>query len=157
MIVDINEFAKLRNGFTNDCLMVTTNGCFDIIHAGHIRLLEEARSMGNMLVVGLNSDSSVKRLKGRTRPLNIEQYRAIVLDSIRYVDVVVIFEDDTPEKFLRIANPTIHVKSEEYRHKVVVENHLAGELGFSLRYVPTYYNLSSTKILEGIGSKACGS
>ena len=89
---------------------VFTNGCFDILHRGHIEYLTAAKSLGDVLVVGLNSDSSVKKLKGETRPLNTESDRAYVLDALKAVDVVVIFEEDTAEKIIDFIKPDVYAK-----------------------------------------------
>jgi len=130
----------------NDTI-VTTNGCFDILHAGHMEMLRVARRMGDLLVVGLNSDDSVRRLKGDGHPLVPQEYRRALLESVRYVDRVYIFEEDDPTEFLRLVRPDIHVKSEEYEFLDIPEKKLSKELGFDLRFVPRYHGLSTTKIL----------
>jgi D-beta-D-heptose 7-phosphate kinase/D-beta-D-heptose 1-phosphate adenosyltransferase len=95
--------------------IVFTNGCFDIIHRGHVELLKFARSLGDVLVVGLNDDESVRRLKGKNRPINTLEDRAFVLLSIRWVDFVVPFSEDTPERIIREISPDILVKGGDYR------------------------------------------
>ncbi|HBW47486.1 TPA: D-glycero-beta-D-manno-heptose 1-phosphate adenylyltransferase [bacterium] len=94
--------------------LVFTNGCFDIIHAGHIKLLKEARALGDFLIVGLNSDNSVKRLKGANRPINDEMKRRDVLEAIRYVDELIIFEEDTPLELILALKPDVLVKGSDY-------------------------------------------
>ena len=100
--------------------IVFTNGCFDIIHIGHITLLKKAKSLGDILVVGLNSDESVKKLKGKERPIVPQNERAEILDSIKYVDYVVVFDELTPYKVITEIKPDIIVKGKDYKLKEVV-------------------------------------
>src|SRR5690606_11454740 len=95
--------------------VVFTNGCFDILHAGHVSLLSKARALGDSLVVGLNSDDSVRRLKGEGRPVHDASRRAAVLGALSDVDVVVIFEDDTPLELIKAVRPDVLVKGADYR------------------------------------------
>lgn len=94
--------------------IVTTNGAFDLLHAGHVKVLQQARGLGDVLIVGLNSDASVKRLKGKGRPINVEKDRALVLAALGCVDFVVVFGEDTPNTLLESIKPDIHVKAEDY-------------------------------------------
>ena len=94
--------------------IVTTNGVFDILHIGHIRTFEEAKKQGDILIVGLNSDSSVKKIKGPERPINNENDRAEVLAALEIIDYIVIFEEETPIKLLELIKPDVHVKYEDY-------------------------------------------
>ena len=94
--------------------VVATNGCFDLLHYGHVQYLERARKLGNLLVVGLNSDTSVRRLKGQGRPLVSQKYRAAVLNALRAVDAVVIFPQTLAAEFLRVVKPDIYVKGGDY-------------------------------------------
>ena len=128
-------------------ITITTNGCFDIVHAGHVEMLRVAKSMGNYLVVGINSDDSVRRIKGIGHPLVPQKYRAELVASIRYVDQVHIFNEDDPTEFLKFIRPNIHVKSNEYEYMDIPEKILSTELGFELVFVPRYYDLSTTSIL----------
>ena len=105
--------------------VVFTNGCFDIIHSGHISLLEKAKALGDILIVGLNSDSSVKKLKGNTRPINKEKNRAIILSAICMVDKVIIFKEDTPHEILKSIKPDILVKGADYKHSKIVGTEFA--------------------------------
>ncbi|MEW6040884.1 MAG: adenylyltransferase/cytidyltransferase family protein [Elusimicrobiota bacterium] len=100
--------------------IVFTNGCFDILHPGHIRLFEKAKSYGDVLVVGINSDSSVRRLKGNKRPLTLEMARAEVVASAGSVDYVIIFAEDTPYKTIKHLRPDILVKGSDYRRSQIV-------------------------------------
>lgn len=132
--------------------VVTTNGCFGLLHVGHVRYLAEARALGDVLIVGLNSDRSVRGLKGPGRPLLPEGERAEVLLGLRSVDYVFIFGEDHPEKFLRTVKPQIHVKGgahplEGSRSRRVVE-----ELGGVMMSLPLYEARSTTGIIEAIRS-----
>lgn len=105
---------------------VFTNGCFDIIHAGHVALLEQARSHGDLLIVGLNSDASVRRLKGPSRPLNKLGDRARVLAGLAAVDMVVPFAADTPLGLIKALRPDVLVKGADYTHEKIVGREFAG-------------------------------
>ena len=94
--------------------IVFTNGCFDIIHAGHVYYLNEAKKLGDLLVIGLNSDDSVRRLKGNSRPINTQSDRAIVLSALKAVDYVVYFEVDTPYELINLLVPDVLVKGSDY-------------------------------------------
>jgi D-beta-D-heptose 7-phosphate kinase/D-beta-D-heptose 1-phosphate adenosyltransferase len=107
--------------------VVFTNGCFDILHAGHVKYLKEAKSFGDILIVGLNSDTSVKRLKGEGRPINCQSDRAEVLAALESVDFVVIFDEDTPYNLIKEIKPDILVKGGDYRGKEVVGSDIAKE------------------------------
>ncbi|MCH3698023.1 D-glycero-beta-D-manno-heptose-7-phosphate kinase [Campylobacter lari] len=104
--------------------VVFTNGCFDIIHYGHIKYLEKAKKLGDILVVGLNSDESIKRLKGNLRPINLEFQRACMLASMYFVDYVVIFNEDTPYELIEFLKPDVLVKGADYKDKEVVGSNL---------------------------------
>lgn len=115
--------------------IIFTNGCFDILHIGHIKLLEYAKSLGDHLIVGINSDFSVKSLKGDSRPINNEQARKILLQSIKYVDDVIIFNELTPLELIKTIKPDIIVKGGDYKEndvigreisKVVIFNYIDG-------------------------------
>ncbi|MCR8708660.1 D-glycero-beta-D-manno-heptose-7-phosphate kinase [Campylobacter sp. RM5063] len=104
--------------------VVFTNGCFDIVHYGHIKYLEKAKKLGDILVVGLNSDESIKRLKGNSRPINLEFQRACMLASMYFVDYVVIFNDDTPYELIEFLKPDVLVKGADYKGKEIVGSNL---------------------------------
>ena len=113
--------------------MVFTNGCFDLLHRGHVAYLEAARSLGDALVVGLNSDASVKKLKGPGRPVVSEADRAAVLRALRAVDAVVIFDESTPVRLVRELKPDVYVKGGDYRIEDPPEAEVAGEIGAEVR------------------------
>lgn len=100
--------------------IVFTNGCFDIIHAGHVLYLEEAKALGDILIIGLNSDDSTKRLKGKTRPINSETDRAIVLGAFSVIDYVILFQKDTPYDLINLIKPNILVKGGDWPEDKIV-------------------------------------
>lgn len=108
--------------------IVFTNGCFDLLHVGHISYLEKAKSFGDILIVGVNSDSSVRAIKGKDRPINVESDRAYILASIEVVDYVVIFNENTPYNLIKVIKPDTLVKGGDYIGKSVVGEDIAGEL-----------------------------
>jgi len=108
--------------------IVFTNGCFDILHAGHVRIIEFAKSQGDVLILGLNTDASIKRLKGPSRPINKEKDRAIVVSALQAVDGVVLFKEDTPLNLIKIIKPDILVKGADYTKENVVGREYAGKV-----------------------------
>ena len=128
--------------------VVFTNGCFDLLHVGHITLLEECRRFGSKLVLGLNSDASVRRLKGSTRPIVGERERARVMAALASVDVVVLFGEDTPLELIRALKPNVLVKGGDYRVETVVGHQevLAG--GGRVEIVPTVEGFSTTSLVQ---------
>ena len=132
----------------NNQKIVFTNGCFDILHAGHIALLQHAATLGDVLVVGLNSDASVKRLKGEARPIHDCNARAQVLMSLRCVDAVTVFEDDTPIETIRALRPDLHVKGGDYDAENLPETPVVRAGGGEVVIVPTVEGFSSTRALE---------
>ncbi|WP_458699948.1 D-glycero-beta-D-manno-heptose-7-phosphate kinase [Sulfurospirillum sp. 1307] len=129
-----------------DKKIVFTNGCFDILHVGHVKYLEVAKSFGDVLIVGLNSDASVKRLKGDSRPINSSEDRAYVLAGLESVSFVVEFEEDTPYELIRAIKPDVLVKGGDYKGKEVVGSDIAKEL----RLVDFVDGKSTTKIIERV-------
>jgi len=128
--------------------IVFTNGCFDILHCGHIKLLEKAKSKGDILVVGLNSDSSVRKLKGKGRPVRGEQERAEILASLRMVDYVVIFNESTPLRLIKIIKPDVLVKGSDYKDKKVVGRDVVEKGGGKVYLFPLIKGYSSTDIIS---------
>ncbi len=124
-----------------------TNGVFDILHAGHVKLLEEARKHGEALIVGINSDDSVKRLgKGPSRPINPLADRILVLEALKAVDGVVAFEEDTPEELIRILKPEVHVKGGDYVEAQLPEAKIVRSYGGDIVIVPLLEGRSTTRI-----------
>lgn len=130
--------------------IVFTNGCFDILHVGHVRYLQEAAKLGDKLVVGLNSDDSVRRLKGEERPVNKQLDRAEVLCSLGFVDYVVIFEEDTPYELIKEIQPDVLVKGGDYTADEVVGKDIVENRGGQLVLIPFVEGKSTSKIIEKI-------
>ena len=124
--------------------LVFTNGCFDIIHSGHILLLEYSAKFGKV-IVGLNSDESVKRIKGADRPINSELDRKLVLESIRFVDEVILFDEETPLLLIRKIQPDFIVKGGDYRIDEVIGNELA-----EVKIFPTIVGKSTSNLINSL-------
>ncbi|MBI3309707.1 MAG: D-glycero-beta-D-manno-heptose 1-phosphate adenylyltransferase [Candidatus Melainabacteria bacterium] len=133
-----------------DIKVIATNGCFDILHIGHIRSLQKAKNMGDILIVGLNSDESVKNLKGDSRPINNQNYRSEMLAALSSVDIVTIFNESTAEKFLEIVKPDIYVKGEEYDLDNLPEAKLVKTLGGTVIQIQNVPGYSTSEIIERI-------
>lgn len=131
-------------------MIVFTNGCFDILHLGHIELLRYAKSLGDILVVGVNSDKSVKRLKGDKRPINDELTRKTILESLKFVDSVVVFEEDTPLELIRRIQPDIIVKGGDYKKEDVVGYEFEEQGLLEVRLFDYVPNKSTTSVIEKI-------
>lgn len=131
--------------------VVFTNGCFDILHVGHVKYLQVAKSFGDILIVGLNSDESVSRLKGPTRPVNIAEDRAYLLAALEAVDFVVPFTDDTPLELIKMVKPDVLVKGGDYEGKTVVGTEFSGEL----KLVDFVDGKSTTRTIEKIQGSTC--
>ena len=131
-------------------MVIFTNGCFDILHKGHITYLQKAKRLGDILVVGINSDASVKRLKGSDRPVNNEKDRAIVLSALGCVDRVVLFKEDTPEKLIRKLRPDVLVKGGDWKKKDVVGAPFVESYGGTVRLIPFVKGYSTTGLLGKI-------
>jgi len=132
--------------------IVTTNGVFDLLHVGHVTYLENARALGDVLVVGINSDASVRRIKGPKRPLNEEHARACCIAALECVDFVIIFDEDTPVSFLEQARPTIHVKGGDYLGKEdrMVEKEIVASYGGRIELKGMVKGYSTTSLIEKI-------
>lgn len=139
--------AKLKNQGKK---IVFTNGCFDILHIGHIRYLKKAKSFGDILVIGLNSDSSVKKLKGKNRPVFSQNERAEILSSLEFVDFVIIFNEDTPEKLISKIKPDIHVKGGDYKTDDLPEAEIVKEYGGKIKIVKFIPGYSTTGLINKI-------
>lgn len=133
--------------------VVFTNGCFDILHRGHVSYLNEAKSQGDLLVVGLNSDSSVKRLKGKSRPINTEQDRKYVLENLKCIDFVFIFEEDTPYDLIKKIRPDILVKGGDWKPEDIVGSDIVLKDGGEVRSLQFIDGLSTTNIIKKIQKK----
>ena len=128
--------------------IVFTNGCFDILHVGHITYLAQARQHGDLLVVGLNTDDSVKRLKGPSRPINTQDARAKVLAALESVDYVVLFEEDTPQALIEKVKPDVLIKGGDYSLNNIVGADFVQKLGGKVLTIPFVEGYSTTATIQ---------
>lgn len=148
-IINRKDIQKLSENLKNQGKkIVFTNGCFDILHVGHVRYLKESSKYGDVMIVGLNSDLSVKRLKGDSRPLNKELDRAEVLSALGFVDYVVIFEEDTPEELLNEIKPNIYTKGADYTLKTLPEAKTVLKNGGKVEFITLVEGKSTTNIIK---------
>ena len=133
--------------------VVFTNGCFDILHVGHMTYLEEAKEFGDYLFVGVNSDESVKRLKGPTRPINSEDDRAELLAGLKAVDYTVIFTEDTPVELIGELKPSIHVKGGDYKKEDLPETKVVESYGGRVEIVSLVEGKSTSNVVKKIQNK----
>lgn len=132
--------------------LVFTNGVFDILHVGHVALLERARSLGDLVIVGINSDDSVRALgKSPNRPINSAENRAIVLAALRYVDAVVVFEEANPMRVIEFLKPEVHVKGGDYVAEDMPESPVVNGYGGQIVIVPIVEGHSTTRIAKDLG------
>lgn len=134
-------------------IIVFTNGCFDIIHPGHIKLLKRAKTLGDILIVGLNKDRSVKKLKGEKRPIIDEKGRAEILSSLEMVDYVVLFGEGTPERLIKIILPHYIVKGGDYKNKEVIGKDIIEKYGGKVVIIPLYKKYSTTNLIKKINER----
>ncbi len=130
--------------------IVVTNGCFDILHVGHLRYLQACKQLGDILVVLVNSDSSVKRLKGPQRPIVPEADRAELVAALGCVDFVALFSEDTPVRMLEIIKPDFYAKGAQYTEDNLPEMETLRKIGAQVRFVPMVENRSTTNIIDVI-------
>jgi len=147
MIIPIDQLTnELKLARQDGAKVVLATGCFDILHLGHVRMLWHARKLGGILVVGINSDASVRRLKAPGRPIFPQEARAELLDALYMINYVTVFEEDTPAELLRVLQPDIFVKGEDYLAQDVPEALLLQEWGGKLELAPTLPGYSTTEI-----------
>lgn len=128
--------------------IVFTNGCFDILHRGHIEYLAQAAALGSKLIIGLNTDSSVKRLKGENRPVNDQESRALLLSSLIFTDKVIFFDEDTPLELIRFVQPDILVKGSDYKPENIVGYEIVKAKGGKIVTFNLVQGFSTTSILH---------
>ncbi len=152
-IVNKKEIRDLIKSWqSNNKEVVFTNGCFDILHLGHIDYLEKSRALGDKLIVGLNTDLSVRRLKGEQRPLNNEEARARLLAALEFVDAVVLFSEDTPKDLIEWLQPDILVKGNDYLAENIVGADIVKARGGRVETISLVDGFSTTNIVEKIKS-----
>ena len=151
IVVDRKNIIPLIKDLKNQGLkIVTTNGCFDILHIGHLRYLKKAKSFGDILVVALNSDSSTRKLKGETRPINNQNDRAELLANLNCVDIVVIFDEISPQKLLVEIAPDIHTKGADYTIETLPEAKAIMEVGGRIEFIEFVEGKSTTNTIKKI-------
>ena len=150
-ILDKKEALLVVNQWKNNGEeVVFTNGCFDILHLGHVDYLEKARTLGDKLILGLNSDVSVRRLKGKGRPVNIEHARARLLASLEFVDAVVYFREDTPLELIAYLTPDMLVKGKDYEISNIVGADIVIENGGKIETIELTDGFSTTSLIKKI-------
>ena len=145
-----NLKLQVKNWKATGQKVVFTNGCFDIVHQGHIEVLARTADLGNKLIIGLNSDSSIQKLKGKNRPIIDEQSRAILLASFSFVDAVVLFSEDTPINLISTLLPDVLAKGGDYEIETIVGHEIVQKNGGQGILVPFVDGFSSTTIIEKI-------
>ncbi len=149
-IVSINKLLRIVDDLrSKGKRIIFTNGCFDILHKGHIIYMKEAKKLGGILIVGMNSDNSTRRLKGKDRPINNQESRAAVLASLEFVDYVVIFDEDTPFNLIKAIKPDVLVKGGDYKIKEIVGREFAKEV----KIIPFVKDYSTSNIIKVIKNK----
>lgn len=128
--------------------IVFSNGCFDVLHLGHVEYLAKARDLGDVLIVGLNADDSVRRIKGAHRPVNREEARAITLAAFSFVDAVILFGEDTPHELIKLVQPDILVKGKDYEGKEIVGSDVVKANGGQVVTIELTKGYSTTHIIE---------
>ena len=145
-----NLVLKVSKWKKNKMKVVFTNGCFDILHMGHLEILTKSKEFGDRLIVAVNSDESVRKLKGKERPINDFQTRANMLASFSFVDYVVEFSDDTPKKLIQKIKPDFLIKVGDYKKKDIVGNDIVSSYGGETIIIPLIDGLSSTNTINKI-------
>lgn len=153
-IINTDQYARLRQLIRywrfKDKSIVFTNGCFDLFHPGHADFLARASDLANVLVVGLNTDASVQRLKGSGRPIQDQQGRATILASLHFVDAVVFFDEDTPEEIIELIAPDILVKGGDYRPEHIVGGNFVRSNNGQVLTLPLLKGYSTTNLINKI-------
>ena len=135
----------------NGAKIVLANGCFDLFHVGHIRYLAGAKSLGDVLIVGLNSDAQVRKLKGENRPFMPERERAEIISALKFVDIVTIFDEPTVAELIRAVRPDFHAKGTDYTTETVPEREIVKEYGGTTAIVGDPKDHSSTDLIKLVG------
>lgn len=152
-VVKKDELIKIIENLKKEGKKVVfTNGCFDILHIGHVRYLKASSKCGDVLIVGLNSDKSVRAIKGETRPINNENDRAELLSELNFVDYVVIFDENSPSKLLEEIKPTIYTKGADYTLETLPEAKVAKENNIEVKFIELVQGKSTTNIIKTINS-----
>ncbi|MDQ7031715.1 MAG: D-glycero-beta-D-manno-heptose 1-phosphate adenylyltransferase [Desulfonauticus sp.] len=148
-LIGLEEFLKLKNKF-KEKKIVFTNGCFDLLHVGHVDYLTRAKQLGDILIIGLNSDSSVKKIKGSKRPLNNEKDRATVLAALECVDFIILFEEDTPYRLIQAIQPDVLVKGGDWPIDRIVGKDIVEANGGQVISLSLIEGYSTTNLINKI-------
>ena len=132
--------------------IVFSNGCFDILHRGHVEYLSKAADLGDVLIIGLNTDASVRRIKGPSRPVNDEKARAVVLAALEFVDAIMFFEEDTPYNLIKNVQPDVLVKGKDYKAEDIVGYDIVTNKGGKVETIELVEGFSTTNILNSMNS-----
>jgi D-glycero-beta-D-manno-heptose 1-phosphate adenylyltransferase len=149
LIKSESEITELKTKILGEKLILT-NGCFDILHIGHLRYLQAAKSLGDYLLIGVNSDSSVKALKGATRPLNNQFDRAEILNGLNCVDFTYIFPENTAEKLIDLVRPDAYVKGGDYKLENLPEYKILNELKIEVIFLSFINGYSTTSLIQKV-------
>ncbi len=153
-MVSLKELIEIRKELrAADKKVVFTNGCFDLIHSGHVDYLLKARALGDVLIVGLNSDASVRRIKGERRPILFQDERAFIISNLKPVDYVVFFEEDTPAEIIKALVPDILVKGADWSIGNIVGRDVVEAAGGEVKTIEFVNNQSTSRIIKSIVQK----
>lgn len=142
------ELKKILDSLRNNKKIVFTNGCFDLLHVGHVRYLQEARQLGDLLVVAINSDASVQKLKGPTRPVQNENDRAEILSALACVDFVTVFDQQTPSEIIQVVRPDVLVKGGDWKPSQIVGSEFVLSYGGQVHSLKFYDGKSTTNLIN---------
>ena len=148
-----NNFSTINKIKSEGKKIVFTNGCFDLLHVGHIKYLSQAKDLGDILIIGLNSDKSVKKLKGNNRPINSFEDRAKLLAALKSVDLVIMFEEQTPENLIKEIIPDVLVKGGDYNIEDIVGYQTVIDNGGQVKTLSFYEGYSSTNYIDKINKR----
>ena len=150
-IFNIKDLSQMLKEWRSDGnKIIFTNGCFDLIHLGHLEILARSADLGDKLIVGINSDMSIKKIKGNSRPIIQEDSRAKQLAAIEFIDAVILFNEDTPYDLISFINPDIITKGGDYKKNDVIGNELMNKKAGEVVIIPLTQGYSTTSILEKI-------
>jgi len=149
-ILNQTQLIKILEKVRKNKKVVFTNGCFDILHVGHVRYLHQARALGDLLVVAINTDASVKKLKGEQRPIQTEKDRAEIMAALECVSFVTLFAEETPEDLIRALKPDILVKGGDWKEDQIVGSGFVKSYGGTVKSLPYVEGKSTTNILKKI-------
>jgi len=148
-----NNYSIINKIKSEGKKIVFTNGCFDLLHVGHIKYLSQAKDLGDILIIGLNSDKSVKKLKGNNRPINSFEDRAKLLAALKFVDLVIMFEEQTPENLIKEIIPDVLVKGGDYDIEEIVGYQTVIDNGGQVKTLSFYDGYSSTNYIDKINKR----